>query len=257
MEQFDELVRVMARLRGPGGCPWDREQSHHSLRPYLLEESYEALEAVDAGDWDRLRDELGDVLLQVVFHAQLAAERGDFDIGDVCEGIVTKLYRRHPHVFGDVEVSGSDEVLDRWEKLKRQERGYEQRSSALDGIPLQLPALQRAMKLQKRAAKQGFDWPDAAGPRAKIDEELGELDGAERERLEHELGDLLFAVVNLARFLEVEPESALRAAMTRFESRFRRMEEAAGGGEGLRQLTLPEMDRLWEQAKEVEAEGQD
>ncbi len=222
------------------------------MRPYLLEEAYEALEAIDRENWDCLRDELGDVLLQVVFHAQLAAERGDFAIGDVCDSIVRKLRYRHPHVFGDTEVSGSDEVLDRWEKLKRQEDGYEDRSSAIDGIPRELPALQRAAKLQKRAAKVGFDWPDATGPRRKIDEELGELDEADREMLEHELGDLLFAVVNLARFIDVEPEGALRTAMSRFESRFRHMEDAAGGDDGLRQLTLPEMDRLWEEAKDAE-----
>ncbi len=254
MEQFDELVQVMARLRAPGGCPWDREQTHHTLRPYLLEESYEAIEAIDQQDWDRLRDELGDVLLQVVFHAQLASERDDFEIADVCEGIVAKMRRRHPHVFGDAQVSGSDEVLDRWEQIKRGEDGYEDRASALDGIPANLPALQRAAKMQRRAARTGFDWPDISGPRAKVDEELGELDCAERHELEHELGDLLFAVVNLARFLDIEPESALRTATARFESRFHHIEEAAGGSEGLGQLTLPEMDVLWEQAKANERE---
>ncbi len=254
MEQFDELVQVMARLRAPGGCPWDREQTPHTLRPYLLEESYEALEAIDQQDWDRLRDELGDVLLQVVFHARLASERGDFDIADVCEGIVAKMRRRPPHVFGAAQVSGSDEVLDRWEQIKRGEDGYQDRASALDGIPANLPALQRAAKMQRRAARTGFDWPDISGPRAKVDEELGELDCAARHELEHELGDLLFAVVNLARFLNIEPESALRTATARFEGRFRHIEEAAGGSEGLGQLTLPEMDVLWEQAKTDERE---
>jgi len=170
MDRFDELARVMARLRAPEGCPWDREQTHRSLRPYFLEETYEALEAIDAEDWARLSDELGDVLLQIVFHAQLASERGDFDIDDVISGIVTKLHRRHPHVFGETSVSGADEVVDRWEQIKRGESGCEGRESALDGIPDSLPALQRAHKLQRRAARAGFDCDDIEGLRAKIDE---------------------------------------------------------------------------------------
>ncbi len=253
MDCFDELVRVMARLRAPNGCPWDREQSHRSLRPYLLEEAYEALEAIDAEDWARLCDELGDVLLQVVFHAQLAAERGDFDITDVVTGIVTKLKRRHPHVFGDVQVSDSDEVLDRWEKLKRQEAGYQERASALDGIPPALPALQRAHKLQKRAARVGFDWEDISGPRAKIDEELREVDEATPEQIEDEIGDLLFAIVNYARFRGVEPEGALRRANERFACRFRAIEQAAGSPQRLREMNLEQMDKLWEQVKAKEA----
>lgn len=252
MDCFDELVRVMARLRAPDGCPWDREQTHRSLRPYLLEEAYEALEAIDAEDWARLCDELGDVLLQVVFHAQLAAERGDFDIADVVTGIVTKLKRRHPHVFGDTKVSDSDEVLDRWEKLKRQEVGYQERSSALDGIPAALPALQRAHKLQKRAARAGFDWEDVSGPRAKIDEELREVDEATDEQIEDEIGDLLFAIVNYARFRGVEPEGALRRANERFARRFRAIEQAAGSPQRLREMNLEQMDELWEQAKAKE-----
>lgn len=253
MERFDELVRVMARLRAPEGCPWDREQTHRSLRPYFLEETYEALEAIDAEDWARLSDELGDVLLQIVFHAQLASERGDFTIEDVITGIVTKLRRRHPHVFGDTTVSDADEVVDRWEQIKRGETGNEGRASALDGIPESLPALQRAHKLQRRAARAGFDWDDIAGPRAKIDEELAEVAAAEGERVEDEVGDLLFAVVNYARFLGVEPESALRRANERFGRRFRAVEQAAGSAERLRAMGLDEMDELWEQAKAEEA----
>lgn len=253
MERFDELVRVMARLRAPEGCPWDREQTHRSLRPYLLEETYEALEAIDAEDWARLSDELGDVLLQIVFHAQLASERGDFTIEDVITGIVTKLRRRHPHVFGDTTVSDADEVVDRWEQIKRGETGNEGRESALDGIPESLPALQRAHKLQRRAARAGFDWDDIAGPRAKIDEELTEVAAAEGESVEDEVGDLLFAVVNYARFLGVEPESALRRANERFGRRFRAVEQAAGSAERLQAMGLDEMDELWEQAKAEEA----
>ncbi len=253
MDSFDELIRVMAQLRAPEGCPWDREQSHRSLRPYLLEETYEALEAIDAEDWARLSDELGDVLLQVVFHAQLASERGDFDIEDVVAGIVAKLRRRHPHVFGTVSVSGADEVVDRWEQIKRGEAGCEGRESALDSIPESLPALQRAHKLQRRAARAGFDWDDIAGPRAKIDEELGEVAAADAASVEHEIGDLLFAVVNYARFLGVEPESALRRANERFIRRFRSVERAAGSAERLQAMSLDEMDELWEQAKTEEA----
>jgi len=253
MDGFDELVRVMARLRAPDGCPWDAEQTHRSLRPYLLEEVYEALEAIDAEDWPRLCDELGDVLLQVVFHAQLAAERGDFDLDDVTAAIVTKLKRRHPHVFGDTTVSGSDEVVDRWEQLKREETGYQERESALDGIPEELPALQRAHKLQKRAARAGFDWDDIAGPRAKIDEELGEVDEADEPAVEHEIGDLLFAIVNYARFRGVEPESALRRANARFARRFRAVEQAAGSARRLQEMDLAQMDELWEKAKAEEA----
>lgn len=253
MEGFDELVRVMARLRAPEGCPWDREQTHRSLRPYFLEETYEALEAIDAEDWARLSDELGDVLLQIVFHAQLASERGDFNIDDVITGIVTKLRRRHPHVFGEASVSGADEVVDRWEQIKRGESGNEARESALDGIPEALPALQRAHKLQRRAARAGFDWDDIAGPRAKIAEELAEVAAAQGERVEDEIGDLLFAVVNYARFLGVEPESALRRANERFSRRFRCVEQAAGSAERLQAMSLDEMDELWEQAKAEEA----
>ncbi len=255
MERFDDLVRVMARLRSPDGCPWDGEQTHSSLRPYLIEETYEALEAIDQEDWARLCDELGDVLLQVVFHAQLAAERGDFDIEDVCDAIVTKLRRRHPHVFADTSVSGSDEVLDRWERLKREEEGYRERESALDGIPQSLPALQRAHKLQRRAARVGFDWDEVAGARAKVDEELREVDEATDDAREEEIGDLLFAVVNLARFLGVEPEGALRRANERFGRRFRWVEQAAGSPERLREMNLEQMDELWERAKAEEASG--
>ncbi len=253
MEEFDELVRVMARLRAPDGCPWDREQTHSSLRPYLLEETYEALEAVEEEDWARLADELGDVLLQVVFHAQLASERGDFDIRDVCNNIVTKLISRHPHVFADGSAADSDEVISHWETLKRREEGYDQRESALDGIPRAMPALQRAHKLQRNASRAGFDWEEIEGPRRKVDEELREVDEAEPEAIEDEIGDLLFAVVNLARFLDVEPESALRRANDRFTRRFHAVERAAGDADRLHEMSLPEMDELWEKAKAEEA----
>jgi tetrapyrrole methylase family protein / MazG family protein len=254
MTQFDRLVAIMARLRAPGGCPWDAQQTHQSLRPYLLEESYEVLEAIDEGDLARLGGELGDLLLQVVFHAQVAQDAGLFDIEDVCRKIADKLEYRHPHVFGDVTVRDADEVLTNWEALKRTEAEHQTRESALDGVPKHLPALQQADELQKKAAKVGFDWQDYLGPLAKIDEELGEVREAQEAEdqagLQHEIGDLLFAVCNYARFLKVDPESALREANARFSSRFRDVEAHAKAGEKpLAQMTLAEMDVLWEAAK--------
>jgi tetrapyrrole methylase family protein/MazG family protein len=254
MRQFDRLVEIMAKLRAPGGCPWDAQQTHESLRPYLLEEAYEVLEAVDDADLGRLCGELGDLLLQIVFHAELAAERGDFDIEDVCRKICDKLEHRHPHVFGTVEVSGPDEVVTNWDRLKRQEAEHQERESALDGVPRDLPALQQADKLQKRAAKVGFDWQTIQGPLHKIDEELREVQEAEDPtEAAHEIGDLLFAVCNYARFLSVDPESALREANRRFGTRFRSVEQQAQAqGRRLADMTLEEMDALWEQAKAEE-----
>lgn len=244
----------MARLRAPGGCPWDAQQTHQSLRPYLLEEAYEVLEAIDEGDLARLAGELGDLLLQVVFHAQVAQDAGLFDIEDVCRKIADKLEFRHPHVFGDVTVRDADEVLTNWEALKRTETEHRTRESALDGVPKHLPALQQADELQKKAAKVGFDWQDYLGPLTKIDEELQEVREAQaaedQAALQHEVGDLLFAVCNYARFLNVDPESALREANGRFSSRFRDVEAQAKAGEKpLAQMTLAEMDVLWEAAK--------
>ena len=198
---FASLVSVMARLRGEGGCPWDREQTHATLKPYLLEEAYEVLDAIDTGKPGPLCEELGDLLLQVVFHAQLASEAGQFTIADVSRGIVDKLIRRHPHVFGTVQVTGTDDVLANWEAIKRAEPGYEDRHSILDGIPSQLPALLRAREVSKRVVKVGFEWPDIAGVLDKVDEELDELKAeigngtnVKRERAADELGDLLFTV---------------------------------------------------------------
>lgn len=254
MTEFDRLVEIMAKLRGPGGCPWDAQQTHASLRPYLLEEAYEVLEAVDDADLSRLSGELGDLLLQIVFHAQLASERGDFDIADVCRKISDKLEYRHPHVFGDVQVSGADEVLTNWERLKRLEDEHQERESALDGVPRDLPALQQADKLQKRAAKVGFDWQTIQGPWHKVEEELREVREAEEPAaVAHEIGDLLFAICNVARFLKVDPESALRQANGRFDTRFRSVEkQAAEQGRRLADMTLAEMDVLWERAKAEE-----
>ena len=257
MESFDRLVAIMAQLRGPGGCPWDREQTHQSLRRYLLEETHEALEQLDLGDWDHLADELGDLLLQIVFHAQLGAESGSFDIHEVCARICEKMVRRHPHVFGDTEgVEHAEQVLGVWEQVKRSERGGAERDSALSGVPVGLPALARAQDLQRRAAKVGFDWPDQSGRLAKIAEELGELEEAVREgtpeQVEGEFGDLLFMVVNVGRALGLNAEDALRGANAKFERRFRAMEASAGGPSRLAELDLSAQDALWDQAKAAE-----
>jgi len=254
MEEFSELVDLMARLRAPGGCPWDREQDHQSLKPYLLEEAYEVLEAIDRGSDEKLCDELGDLLLQIVFHAQIGSEEGQFDIAAVCRGISGKLLNRHPHVFGDAHVRDSDEVIDNWERIKRAEPLNEDRVSILDGVPKALPALQKATKVQKRVAKVGFDWDDHHGPADKVHEELEEVQAAvesgDPERLVAEIGDLLFAVVNLARRLGVDSEDALHLAVARFGERFRLMEQRAEAeGIEMQGLSLAELDRLWDAAK--------
>ncbi len=246
----------MARLRGPDGCPWDRKQTHATLRPYLLEEAYEALEAIDSEDDAELCKELGDVLLQVVFHAQIAAEEGRFDIEAVGQAIVDKLIRRHPHVFGDASVEGADEVLRRWEQIKKQERREqgEAAPSLLEGIPKPLPALMRAQRVQARVAQQGFDWDDAAGALAKVEEEFAEVRQAWEQgkaaAIEEEFGDLLFSLVNASRFLKVEPEQALRRAVAKFERRFRALEEAVHArGEEVAALSLAALDEIWDEVK--------
>jgi tetrapyrrole methylase family protein/MazG family protein len=235
-----DLVRVMHRLRGPEGCPWDLEQTHRSLARHLLEEAHEALEAIDSGDPSRLREELGDVLLQVVFHAEMARQEGTFDIDDVAEGIVSKLIRRHPHVFGDVQVDSADQVLVNWEHIKKEEKGEHRLD---DEIPSTLPALARAAKVQRRAAGAGFDWRTLKGAMAKVREELAELEGAPPEQAEDELGDLLFAVAAVGRQLGVDPETALRRAVGRFVERFDRMVSGAGA-DGVRLEDLSEEDLL-------------
>ena len=248
---FDDLVAIMARLRGPGGCPWDREQTHASLRPYLLEETYETLEAIDGKAPDKLQEELGDLLLQVVFHAQMAAEAGTFTISDVVAGLAEKLVRRHPHVFGNARVSGSQGVVARWEEIKRTERAE---GSALDGLARTLPALMLAQHMQARAARTGFTWPDLPAAIAKVREELDELEraaaGGPPEHTAEELGDLLFTAANLARYLGVDAELSLRAACAKFSERFARLEHAARqAGRQLSEYTLDELHALWRQAR--------
>jgi MazG family protein len=257
-EAIERLLAIMARLRAPDGCPWDREQTLASLRPYLLEETYEVLEAIDDGDPREHCEELGDLLLQIVFQAQLAKEAGQFAFEDVAEAISKKLVSRHPHVFGDADVKDADGVLRQWAALKKKEKQAKGKGrSVLEGVPRELPALARAERLTEKASRIGFDWPDAAGARAKVTEELAELDAAvaagDRAHVEHELGDLLFAVVNLARKLALPPEEALRGAIGRFIERFEHVErglERAGVSHG--EATLAQMDELWNEAKRLE-----
>ena len=257
---FEDLVAIMARLRGPGGCPWDREQTHASLRSYLLEETYETLEAIDAGAPDRLREELGDLLLQVVFHAEMAREDGAFTIDDVVSGLAEKLVRRHPHVFGDARADTPDAVLTRWEAIKaeeRDERGGPARrrhgrapKGALGGLPRALPALALAQQMQARAARAGFEWPGLPEAAGKVREELGELErasgGEAPERVAEELGDLLFTVANLPRYLGLDGEQVLRAACVKFRERFSRLERAVRErGRSMRDCSPDELLALW------------
>jgi tetrapyrrole methylase family protein/MazG family protein len=248
VERIQQLVDVVRRLRSPQGCPWDREQTHASLRATMLEEAYEVLEAIDEQSMPKLREELGDVLLQVLMQSEIAAESGDFTLGDVADAVREKLVRRHPHVFGSTVVSGSDEVVRNWETLKAAEYG---RESALDGVQRSLPALQWAWSLQRRAANVGFDWPDVDGALEKVREELEEVREAPTvEAREAEFGDLLFTLVNVARKLGMNPEDALRGATGRFEARFRMMEQKAKAeGRQLKDLPIGELDRYWEAAK--------
>lgn len=254
-DRFGELVQIMARLRGENGCPWDREQTHASIKPYLLEETYEVLESIDENDPAKLEEELGDLALQVVFHAQMADEAGLFTIADVLRGINEKLRRRHPHIFGDVKADTAQEVLFNWEQIKKLEREKAQgRASLLDGVPRELPALLRAHRLQEKASRVGFDWNEARQVFQKVEEELAELRAAmeseQPDRMEAELGDLLFSLVNLGRFIAVNPEDALRKTIARFIARFQYIEEElARRGTAPGQVTLEEMDALWAEAK--------
>ena len=246
MSSLGRLVAIMRRLRDPDcGCEWDRQQTFATIAPYTIEEAYEVADAIDRSDMDDLEDELGDLQLQVVFHAQMAEELGHFTLDDVIGRICDKLERRHPHIFGDSgETPG-------WDAIKAAERQEKHQDSALDGVATALPALDRAVKLQKRAARTGFDWPDSAGPRAKVDEELEELDGeSEPDPQKEELGDLLFAIANLARHLKIDPEEALRQANRKFERRFRAIEKAPG----FEALSLDEQEQLWRSAKAAQSD---
>lgn len=251
-QHLDRLLAIMARLRDPQtGCEWDRAQNFATIAPYTIEEAYEVADAIERDDLAALRDELGDLLLQVVFHSRMAEEDGHFAFADVAASISDKLEARHPHIFGD-DASG-DAQTDRWEKLKAQERADKGASSAVDGVALSLPALMRAEKLQKRAARVGFDWPDPSGATDKLREEMEELEEASPADKAEEAGDLLFAAVNLVRLNRIAPEDALRAANAKFERRFRAMEAiAAKDGKVFASLTLEEQERYWQAVKESE-----
>lgn len=256
---FAGLVQILATLRAPDGCPWDREQTHESLTPYLLEEAAEAVEAVRSGDPLHLAEELGDVLLQVVFHAQLAAEAGRFTIDDVVEGISRKMVRRHPHVFGAAQAATAADVKDLWQVIKDGEKaaaGKPRQASVMDKVNKGLPALMRAQALQKKAAQVGFSWPDAAQALAKVREEadevaaeMGRSDPGARSRLAEEYGDLLMAVAALGRYLDLDAEAELVHGNAKFEARFRAMEVRAGGTESLKGLSATELTDLWDQVK--------
>ena len=249
---LNDLVDIVRILRAPGGCPWDAEQTHQSIRRNFLEEAYEAVEAIDEESPDHLKEELGDVLLQVVLHSAMEQELGHFDLNDVADGICKKLIYRHPHVFGDVTVHSTGEVLSNWEDLKRKEKGQASNADAVDAVARSLPALWRAEKIQKKAAKCGFDWPDVSGALDKLTEVTGELKDAVKGNgdVAEELGDLLFAAVNAARFLHLDPEDCLNAASDKFSARFRKVEEAAAAqGKRLEDMTLAEMDKLWDSIK--------
>ena len=249
-DQLSRLLRIMATLRDPvSGCEWDRAQRFETIVPHTIEEAYEVADAVARGDLDDIRDELGDLLFQVVFQARIAEEAGQFDFDQVARSIADKLEARHPHIFGDAEMPGGMRE-ERWEALKAEERAAKGAQSALDGVAVALPALMRADKLQKRAARTGFDWPDPAGPRAKVVEEMDELAEATAEEREAEAGDLLFAAVNLVRAYGIKSEDALRAANAKFERRFRAMEAIAE--DRFSELSLKEQEELWQQVKREE-----
>ncbi|MGH9456516.1 MAG: nucleoside triphosphate pyrophosphohydrolase [Thermoanaerobaculia bacterium] len=252
-KRFEDLVELMTMLRAPGGCPWDRKQRMEDLRPFIIEEAYEVTHAIDAGDRDALREEVGDMLLQAVFVSEIAREEGSFAIDDAITAIHEKLVRRHPHVFGDVEAADADAVLVNWEKLKSDER-REKDQGILSGVPAALPALLKAQRLTEKAARVGFDWEKTADVLEKIDEEVGELREAigrdERAEIEHELGDLLFALVNIARRLEIDAENALQNANRKFTRRFEHIESRLREtGRRFDDVSLADMDALWDEAK--------
>lgn len=254
---FETLVEVIATLRGENGCPWDREQTHETLKSTLIEETYETVEAIDSGDANHLKEELGDLLLNIMLQAQIADENEDFDIYEVINTLTEKLIRRHPHVFGNVQVENSDEVVKNWESIKSQEAGYEDRESVLDGIPIAMPALLRGQKIQKRAARVGFDWDNITDVLNKVEEELDELKDSlndnDPDAVEMEIGDLLFAVVNLCRFLDLQAEETLRKSNRKFINRFKRLEvELEKQGKVITEQTLAELDQIWDEVKKDE-----
>jgi tetrapyrrole methylase family protein / MazG family protein len=256
---IERLLAVMRRLRSETGCPWDREQTLDSLKPCLIEEAYELLDAIDDRDYDRIREELGDVLLQVVFQARVCEEEGRFDFNQVAAGLCEKLVRRHPHVFGEVKADTADEVLGNWDRIKKQEKGGAQPASIVAGIPRHLPALQKAHQVQKRAARAGFDWPELDGVMEKIEEELVEvreaLETGREEAVKEEIGDLLFSVVNLSRFLGHNPEELLHHNVDKFIRRFQALEQQVHAtGREITGFSIEELEALWQRVKAEECE---
>ena len=254
---MEDLIEIMSILRGKDGCPWDKAQDHETLRPYVIEEAYEVIDAIDRGESGDLVEELGDLLLQVIFHSRIAEERGDFDFSDVIDGICKKMIRRHPHIFGEKHVKDQAEVLKNWEKIKQEEKEITTLADSMEGLPKTLPALMEAFKVQEKAARVGFDWDDVKYPMAKVIDELEELKevykGENRDKIKEELGDLIFSCVNVARFLGVEPELCLREATQKFIRRFGSVEaETTKFGKTLQDMTLIEMDKLWNEAKKME-----
>jgi len=259
---FEELIKLMKRLRGDGGCPWDREQNHESLKKYLVEETYEVIDAIDSGDDNKLKEELGDLLYQILFHAQISEENGTFSINDVLTSGIEKMTRRHPHVFGDAKADSTEEVLKQWDEIKKGEESNKDRKYVVDGLPIHLPALQKAEKLQKKVAKVGFDWSDINDVIGKVEEEFSEFKAeidhikndlpiaeqteSNRAAIEEELGDFLFSIVNLSRFLQLDTENVLHKAIYKFSNRFKLLEdELEANGKDIEDATLEEMDTTW------------
>lgn len=256
---YEALKGVIRKLRSPEGCPWDREQTHDSLKRYLIEETYETLEAIDTGDPEKIRDELGDVLLQVLLHSEIASEQGQFNMDDVVHGVAAKMIARHRHVFGDAEAATASEVVTLWERIKKEEKGQATHTQSLRDVPPHLPALMRGYKVQHKASKAGFDWDHIDGAWEKVREEMAELEAAaaagDQAHLAEELGDLLFAVVNVSRFMDIQPELALTGTIEKFIRRFSSVETLAEqSGQKLENMTLAQMDALWDRVKEEERE---
>lgn len=258
VDSFQKLLGIMSALRAENGCPWDREQTRESLTPYLVEETYEVIEAIEEGSPHKIKEELGDLLFQIVFHCQLASERGEFSMEDVIDAISNKMMGRHPHVFGDAKFETSEQVVKQWEERKKEEG--KNRESILEGIPKELPSLLKAHRIQSRAARVGFDWSRVADVMEKLDEELSEfrdaLEHKDQAAIEDELGDVFFVLVNISRFVGVNPEGALRKTISKFISRFRYIEtKAAEAGQKLSDMTLEQMDALWDEAKTAQKRG--
>ncbi|MGN1329262.1 MAG: nucleoside triphosphate pyrophosphohydrolase [Eubacterium sp.] len=256
---INDLISLIALLRAPGGCPWDREQTHRSIKKNFIEETYEVIEAINKNSTDGLREELGDVLLQVMLHTQMESEAGNFDFNDVCDELCKKLVVRHPHVFGDVKASNTDEALSSWDAVKQSIKGVKKQSEAMDSIPIELPALMRAQKVQSKASKVGFDWENQNGAFEKLSEEIDELKNAvilnDHDEIEEELGDVLFSCVNISRFLNVDSEEALKASTDKFVSRFKVVEDLAREkGISMNDSPIEVLDELWNRAKEILAD---